>query len=98
MAAAPGCGASGLVVLKEDGAGQVGRAGSVGRAPGQVFQSRLHLPLRGVAAEVGHQAQAEGVRALPALYDGQVAGRLHQTLPEAQAAVILGQSVSLEVT
>lgn len=63
-----------------------------------MFQSRVHLPLRGVVAEVGHQTYTEGVRALPTLYDAQVAGRLCQTLPEAQAAVILSKSMSLKVT
>lgn len=45
---------------------------------------------------MGHQAEAEGVRALPTLHDAQVAGGLGQALPEAQAAVILGKSVSLK--
>lgn len=63
-----------------------------------MLQTSLHLPLRGVVAEVGHQAYAEGVCAIPTLYDAQVAGRLGQTLPEAQAAVILSESVSLKVT
>lgn len=56
----------------------------------------MNLPLGSVVAEVGHQAEAEGVRALAALHDAQVAGGLCQTLPEAQAAVILGKSVSLK--
>lgn len=63
-----------------------------------MFQSSVHLSLRGVAAEVGHQTYTEGVCALPTLYDAQVAGCLCQALPEAQAAVILSESVSLKVT
>ena len=78
--------------------GEVGRGRSIGRAPGQVFQSGVHLSLRGTVAEVGHQAHAEGVRAVPALDDAQVAGCLCQALPEAQAAVILSKSMSLKVT
>lgn len=56
----------------------------------------MNLSLGSVVAEVGHQAEAEGVRALPALHDAQVAGGLGQALPEAQAAVVLGKSVSLK--
>lgn len=56
----------------------------------------MNLPLGSVVAEVGHQAEAEGVRALPTLHDAQVAGGLGQALPEAQAAVVLGKSVSLK--
>lgn len=56
----------------------------------------MNLPLGSVVAEVGHQAEAQGVRALPTLHDAQVAGGFGQALPEAQAAVILGKSVSLE--
>lgn len=66
--------------------------------PGQVFQSSVYLPLRGVAAEVGHQAHAEGVGALPAFYHAQVASRLCQALPEAQAPVILSQRMGLKVS
>lgn len=61
-----------------------------------MFQSSVHLPMGGVVAEVGHQANTEGVRALTALHDTQVAGCLCQALPEAQAAVILSKSVSLK--
>lgn len=61
-----------------------------------MFQSGVNLPLGSVVAEVGHQAEAEGVRALPTLHDAQVAGGLGQTLPETQGAVILGKSVSLK--
>lgn len=56
----------------------------------------MNLPLGSVVAEVGHQAEAQGVGALPTLHDAQVAGGLGQALPEAQAAVILGKSMSLE--
>lgn len=63
-----------------------------------MFQSSVYLPLRGVAAEVGHQAHAEGVGTLPTFYHAQVASRLCQALPEAQAAVILSQRVSLKVS
>lgn len=76
----------------------MGRGSSVGRAPGQVFQSSVHLPLRGAVAEVGHQAYTEGVCAVPTLDDAQVASCLCQALPEAQAAVILSKSMSLKVT
>lgn len=76
----------------------MGRGSPVGRAPGQVFQSSVHLPLRGVVAEVGHQTYTEGVRTLPTLDDAQVASRLCQALPEAQAAVILSKSMSLKVS
>lgn len=58
----------------------------------------MHLPLSGIAAEVGHQADAEGVCTVPTLDDAQVAGRLRQTFPEAQTAVILSKSMSLKVT
>lgn len=77
--------------------GKMCRGRAVSGAPGQVFQSSVHLPLRGVVAEVGHQTYPQGVCAIQALYDAQVARRLCQALPEAQAAVILGQSVSLKV-
>lgn len=63
-----------------------------------MFQSSVHLPLRGVAAEVGHQAHAKGVGTLPTFHHAQVARRLRQALPEAQAAVILSQRVSLKVS
>ena len=63
-----------------------------------MLQSGVHLPLRGVAAEVGHQAHAEGVGTLPPFYHAQVAGCLCQALPEAQAAIILSQRVSLKVS
>lgn len=63
-----------------------------------MFQPGVHVPLRGIGAEVGHQAYPQGVRAVPTLYDAQVSGRLCQALPETKAAVILGKSVSLEVT
>lgn len=63
-----------------------------------MFQSSVHLPLRGVAAEVGHQAHAKGVGTLPTFHHAQVACRLCQALPEAQAAVILSQRVSLKVS
>lgn len=74
------------------------RGTSIGRAPGQVLQSSVHLPLRGVVAEVGHQAYTEGVCTVPTLDDAQVASRLCQALSEAQAAVILRKSMSLKVT
>lgn len=63
-----------------------------------MFQSSVHLPLSGVAAEVGHQAHAEGVRTVPSLNNAEVASCLSQTLPEAQAAVILSKSMSLKET
>lgn len=63
-----------------------------------MFQSSVHLPLRGVAAEVGHQAHAKGVGTLPTFHHAQVACCLRQALPEAQAAVILSQRVSLKVS
>lgn len=62
-----------------------------------MFQSSVHLSLRGVVAEVGHQTYTEGVCTLPTLYDAQVASRLCQALPEAQAAVILSKSMSLKI-
>lgn len=61
-----------------------------------MFQSSVHFPMGGIVAEVGHQANTEGVCALTALHDAQVAGCLCQALPEAQAAVILSKSVSLK--
>ncbi|MEQ2216333.1 hypothetical protein XENOCAPTIV_014434 [Xenoophorus captivus] len=64
---------------------------------GQMFQSSVHLPLRGVVAEMGYQTHPQGVCTIPALDNAQVAGRLCQALPEAQAAVILSKSVSLKV-
>lgn len=78
--------------------GERGWGCSICRAPSKVFQSSVHLPLRGVVAEVGHQADPQGVCTLPALDDAQVTGRLCQTLPEAQTAVILSKSMSLKVT
>lgn len=63
-----------------------------------MFQSSVHLPLRGVAAEVGHQAHAKGVGTLATFHHAQVARCLRQALPEAQAAVILSQRVSLKVS
>lgn len=63
-----------------------------------MFQSSVYLPLRGVAAEVGHQAHAKGVGTLPTFHHAQVARRLRQALPEAQAAIILSQRMSLKVS
>lgn len=62
-----------------------------------MFQSCVHFPLRGVVAEVGYQTYTEGVCTLPTLYDAQVAGCLCQALPEAQAAVIFSEGMSLKV-
>ena len=72
--------------------------GATSRAPAHRPQPAVDLPLRAVAAEVGHQARTEGVAAVPALHHAQVARRLRQALPEAQAAVVLGERVGFKVT
>ena len=66
--------------------------------PGHVSEPVVDLPLRAKAAEVRHQARPEGVAAVPALHDAEVARRLRQALPEAQAAIVLGEHVSFKVT
>lgn len=62
-----------------------------------MFQSSVYFPLGGIVAQVGHQTYTEGVCALSTLYDAQVACCLSQTLPEAQAVVVLSKSMSLKV-
>lgn len=62
-----------------------------------MFQSGVYFPLGGIVAQVGHQTYTEGVCALSTLYDAQVACCLSQTLPEAQAVVVLSKSMSLKV-
>ena len=79
-------------VLQQQGVGYMSWA------PGHVSEPVVDLPLRAVAAEVGHQACPQGVAAVPALHEAQVARRLRQALPEAQAAVVLGEHVSFKVT
>lgn len=87
-----------LLVLEEQRVAEVGRRGREGRAPGQVTQTRVGLPLAGVAVQVGHQAQPQGVGAVQAFDDAQVACRLGQALPEAQTPVVHRQSVGIEIT
>lgn len=87
-----------LLVLQQQRVAEVGRGGGEGRAPGQMAQAGVGLPLAGVVVEVGHQAQAEGVGAVQPLHQAQVARRLSQTLPEAQTSVVHGQSVGVEKT
>lgn len=85
------------MVLEEEGVGQVGRRGSERRAPRQVTQARVGLSLAGVVVQVGDQTDPQGVCAVQALDDTQVAGRLSQALPETQTAVVHRQSVGVEV-
>lgn len=87
-----------LLVLEEERVCQVGRRGGEGGAPCQVAQARVRLPLAGVVVEVRDQTQAQGVGGVQALDDAQVAGRLSQALPEAQAAVVHRQGVSVKIT
>lgn len=87
-----------LLVLEEERVRQVGRRGGEGGAPRQVAQARVRLPLAGVVVEVRDQTQAQRVGGVQALDDAQVAGRLGQALPEAQAAVVHRQGVSVKIT
>lgn len=61
-------------------------------------QTCVSLSLGGIAAQVGHQANAEWVGVVQALDDAQVSGCLSQTLAEAQATIIHCQSMSVKVT
>ena len=87
-----------LLVLQEEGVGEVGRRGPERRAPGQVAEAGVSLSLAGVVVEVGDQAEAQGVRAVQALDDAQVTGRLSQTLPETQTAVVHRQGMGVKIT
>lgn len=78
--------------------GEVGRGGSERRPPGQVTQAGVSLPLAGIVVEVGDQADAQRVCAVQALDDTEIAGRLSQTLPEAQTTVIHRQGMGVKVT
>lgn len=87
-----------LLVLEEEGVGQVGSRGSKCGAPRQVAQAGMSLPLAGVVVEVGDQAETQRVCAVQALDDAQVAGRLSQALPETQTAVVHRQGMGVKIT
>ena len=77
--------------------GEVGRRGPEGRAPRQVAQAGVSLPLAGVVVQVGDQTDPQRVRAVQAFDYTQVAGRLGQALPETQTPVVHRQGVGVEV-
>ena len=87
-----------MLVLEHEVVSQVSRGGTEGRAPGQVTQTRVGLPLGCIAVEVGHKADAEWVGTVQPLNDTQVAGCLGQALPESQPSVVHGQGVGVKVT
>lgn len=86
------------MVLEEEGVGEVGRGGSKRRPPSQVTQAGVSLPLAGVVVQVGDQTDAQRVCAVQAFDDAEIAGRLSQTLPEAQTAVVHRQGMGVKVT
>lgn len=87
-----------LLVLEEEGVGQVGRRGSKRRAPRQVTQARVSLSLTGIVVEVGDQAEPQRVCAVQAFDYAQIAGRLSQALPETQTTVVHRQGMGIKIT
>lgn len=79
-----------MLVLEHEVMSQVGWRRTEGRPPGQVTQAGVGLPLGGVAVEVGHQADAQGVGTVQPLDDAQVTSCLCQALPETQPSVVHG--------
>lgn len=87
-----------LLVLQEEGVGQVGRWRSERGAPGQVTQARMGLSLTGVVVQVGDETEPQRVRAVQAFDYAQIAGRLSQALPETQTAIVHRQGMGVEIT
>lgn len=87
-----------LLVLEEEGVGQVGRRGSKCRAPCQVTQAGVSLSLTCIVVQVGDQAEPQRVCAVQAFDYAQVAGRLSQALPETQTTVVHGQGMGIKIT
>lgn len=87
-----------LLVLEEEGVGQVGRRGSKRRAPSKVTQARVSLSLTGVVVKVGDQTEAKGVCAVQALDNAQIAGCLSHALPETQTTIVHCQGMSVKIT
>lgn len=92
-----------VLLLEEEVVGQVGGGGRPkSRAPCQVAQpghrDGVGLSLGGVAVQVGDQTDPQGVSAVQAFHNAQVAGRLSQTFPETQTPVVRGQGMGIKVT
>lgn len=87
-----------LLVLQEEGVGQVGRRRSERRAPRQVSQARMSLSLTGVVVQVGDEAEPQRVRAVQAFDYAQIAGRLSQALPETQTTIVHRQGMGVKIT
>lgn len=83
--------------VSEVGGGGRGR-GAKSRAPGQVAEAGVRLPLAGIVVEVRHQADAQGVGAVQAFDNAEVSGRLCEALSEAQTAVVHRQGMGVKVT
>lgn len=91
------CQRSPCFLLEEEGVCQVGGGRSKSRAPGQVTETGVRLPLSGVVVEMGDQAHPQRVSAVQTFNYAQVASRLSQTLPEPQSTVIHRQGMSIKV-
>lgn len=86
-----------LLVLEEQGVGQVGRRGSKGGAPCQMTQPGVSLSLTGVVVQVGDKTQTQRVCAVQAFNYTQIAGRLSQALPETQTTVVHRQGMGIKI-